>query len=294
MKRPYVIVAPPFATFSGGVRVLYELCAKLQNLGYDAYMSFSNHPHLKSIHDLNEIECARLQHEGIIVYPEIVKGNPCCFNNVVRWDLAPHTNVYLDHYLVFSFSKLFGHEPFLHLYYIEDFFCPPEEENRSFITYWVGKIPHPHPIPELTGAIQITATNPPVRTTLAKLLQRSRLFYTYDNITGLILEAQLCGCPVIIIPSNQVSKESLKKYHGVGFEGIAFYDESHSYESLKEEIKVIPEKYKNHIQTTERAEIENFIALTQSLDCPYVEDYIEPEITFHPWLGTLQFGRRTK
>src|SRR3954469_3045856 len=85
MSFTFLVWAPPYTHRSSGVRALYRLCHHLNNGGYpSAIMServandlpdWSTPFHFGPVGD------------SIVIYPEIVSGNPLQARKVVRWAL---------------------------------------------------------------------------------------------------------------------------------------------------------------------------------------------------------------
>ncbi len=70
----FVVSAPPYAENSAGVAMLYLLRDELKSLGYDAEIVLFDT--IKPISD-----------DTIVIYPEVIEGNPLKAKNVVRYFL---------------------------------------------------------------------------------------------------------------------------------------------------------------------------------------------------------------
>jgi len=220
MSRPYLIVAPGFAHQSGGIKVLHRLCHLLNQRGFTAYITGAKAPlhyegycNTRSINELSKEELSYLQNRGIVVYPDIIPGNPLCFTTVVRWFVgltckAPPFE------MVFSYSehlRVHGSaENNLMIWHIEDFFQEPATENRTIKCFRVGKGTSIPKVPETEDAIEITNFYPPRREELARLFQCSEVFYSYDECTILNSEARLCGCPVVVLGYTNIPEDFYK------------------------------------------------------------------------------------
>ena len=288
-KKSYCICAPHYDRRSSGIKALYVLCHKLNNLGYDAYITGSPRDsgyNCKDVFSLSPDQLKDLQLNGVVVYPDyIINGNPLKFTHVVRWFLGI-TQETLEHELVFSMSPSHNFQVQakhnLMMLDVEPYFKLPEIENRTKKCFRVGKGSAIPRLPITDGCIEITADYPSNRVELAKLLQESEVLYTYDNFTFLITEAILCGCPVVILGNPITEKENLKD--NVLFKyGAGFYDDPDlDIQKLKEEIPLQIELW-NQLMETSKQELLTFIELTQNMNNEYVEDsrYIHP----HPWIA---------
>ena len=185
----YIIVSPVYNRKSAGVKVLYELQKWLIKFGKEAIILNFNAPY-----PIND--------DDIVVYPEIVTGNPLNAKRVVRYilnepgKLGGDKEYDKDEILVAYDGELgrFSNNIVLRMPCVEDFFTNTHCE-RVIDCFWVGKgkfTPHP----AVKNAIEITYAWPVKRKELAELLNRTKTFYTYDDRTALTLEAALCGCEI--------------------------------------------------------------------------------------------------
>lgn len=293
-KREYVISAPGYHHICHGIRALHYLAHMLNERGYKTYVTGNytnpefNAPLVKT---LSQDHLRHLQHNGVIVYPDIVPNNPAHFSNCVKYWLGASQPNPVNQ-LVFSFSSMHDvvHKNNNHLFIShieEDLFKLPEIENRIDACSYAGKgngIDH-SPVIELTGAgndyggipgcKRIHGGFPPYRGQLAKLLQESTVLYCYDNLTVLMTEARLCGCPVVLMGHWVLPEVDFKERDEYGLEGIGFYGEPYDLEELKSQLPKFIERFNLRKQKTE-IELDNFIELTQNWN---------PENTYVPDQG---------
>jgi len=194
MKAPYIIMAPEYRHNSAGVRALYRLKDELLKRGYRVSVCQGSDGKWTA------------PRGSIVVYPEIVPGNPLKGKTVARWvlnypGLLDGDKEYDKSEIIFTWSELYYDAPLLMLPLIEDFFRD-EKRPRSGSCFWVGKglytglvNDQKHP----SDAVEITYAWPETREELAKFLNEKEVFYTYDNNTLLTREAEMCGCKVVVI-----------------------------------------------------------------------------------------------
>ncbi len=217
-KVPYLIVTPFYRYYSAGVRMLHALCHHLNESGYKAYVN-TDCINL----DWNEESCEVKDYpffaeNGIIVYPEVVKGNPFNGKIVVRYILnhpgwSGGDKKYDPREILFTCNGetlrryVSSDDHVLCIPLIEDFF-KDEGLPRKGGCFFVGKGVSPSRIPETEGLTEIVGMN---RRKVANLLKTSEIFYTYDNFTLMIEEAKKCGCPVVIV-GEKVSRVPYDEY----------------------------------------------------------------------------------
>lgn len=219
----FVIYSQEYGDTSAGVRALNRLCHWLNVLGHDASLSncYRVHP---------EWECKRwdgtMTPETIVIYPEVVHGNPYGAERCVRWALyhpgllghkrQPFGPIkYGPNDRCYYYSEIFeestkavafdGEAERLYVSYFEPHVLYPWDGERTQDGFWVGR------------GVDTIAKNPSVipcasmyefwpvfrtRTDLAKMLRRTRRFYCFDPLSSFPAEAMLCGCEAYIIEDS--------------------------------------------------------------------------------------------
>jgi len=158
----------------------------------------------------------------IVVYPEVVSGNPLNAKNVVRWflhDPGFHTNLvkYGSGELYFRFGS------------VTNLFDPPEgskvsdsnltvlhfplelynsegwSENRSGSAYCIRKGKGKPIVHDLSESILIDDLP---HEEVAKIFKKVKQFISYDTKTAYSYFAAICGCESIVIPDNGISEEA--------------------------------------------------------------------------------------
>jgi hypothetical protein len=209
-RVPYLIWAPPYQHNSGGIRALHRLCHLLNERGQQAYVATKGNPEWKEL----PLPFDGCDARAIVVYPEIVNGNPWNAENRVRWVLnKPGFIGGPGHYdpdeLVFAWSTDYVHVPADRLLTVDtiewDLFNADLRTRRDADRFWTDKgankgIPS---CPVTAGLEQITYEWPAERAELAALLKRTRILYTYDDRSQLNWEAMLCGCRVVLLPQGR-------------------------------------------------------------------------------------------
>ncbi|WP_342651042.1 glycosyltransferase [Pseudomonas sp. REB1044] len=233
--QPYYIYAPDYRRSSAGIRVLHMLCDALNQSGQEAYVTASVvNPDLITP-KLNADLIAQHQFQGlspIIVYPEIIDGNPLNGQTVVRYLLnrpgfLHGEGLYAEDDILFSYTK-----PLLMPGMSEDrvlylpgpdltVFCPPSDPAKRIpgkVCYYQGRNGQA-PIDSALlppGAIEVTSRWPQSWEALADLFQQCEYFYCTEA-SALAGEAALCGCLGVVIPNEWAPLKLESTAYGVAW-----------------------------------------------------------------------------
>lgn len=232
-SHPYYISAPRWMYSSAGIRALHLLCHALNRSGMKAFMihyPFGEHPRSWTNRELLTPtlykEQAKVHLEQglapIVLYPEIIPGNPLKAPVVARWvmnfpGLLGGDSTYDNKEICFGYSRELAiaggnSEQVLHMPTIDTrIFYPPydlTERRGGCFCASKYKVVHNGVLDPITdGCFEITrqmsdSLDP---RGVADLLRRSEVFYAYEN-TALATEAVLCGCPAVFIPNPYLTE----------------------------------------------------------------------------------------
>ena len=204
MQRPYMICTPPFCK-SNGVRVLHLLYKQLEKRGMDVYLycPVQNQPDYKYIE--YDMQLDYLKEEGIVIYPEVVSGNPLNFKRVVRYVLYYPGKLggdkeYDKGEMIFTHDRMFTLlGDVLTVPYVDTTLFYDDKRPKTQDCYFVYKGGKWRDAPETRGLTEINMSWPEKREELAELLRSTGTLYSYDDCTSLLEEAALCGCKPKII-----------------------------------------------------------------------------------------------
>ena len=269
MPYKFIIFSPSYSENNGGAITLHHLCDLINKIGYKCYLypGFDNveinllnyktilprlikkiitqpfgifktskrfnTPVLRKIPEKYNLD------KFIIIYPEIVFGNPLGAKNIVRWLLHnpgffsgkiyygpneiyfKYSNQYNDFtYLNSSTSK---NNLYIFTYlknYYNDVNCFSE---RHGVAYCIrkGKI---KTVPfNMAGATLIDGMK---HNEISKIFKKSKYFISFDRHTAFSRFAALCGCISIVVPEEGIDEHvwepDLEKRYGVsyGFEAV--------------------------------------------------------------------------
>jgi hypothetical protein len=217
----FLIYAPPYRNSSAGIRVLHRLAGELTKLGCNSFV-------FTDWHEVDKLK----PHVGecVVVYPEIVRGNPMGAKNVVRYVLNTpgymglNDSTYADSELVFVYNKALlpaaqaatsqrlDESRLMEISVIEPWlFKPkPEVEKVYDVAFWVGKginvaeasMQNIREYLEGKKFVEITYLLPSTREGLAMLFQSCRELLTTDDFTAMLAESKMCGCKATIMTAN--------------------------------------------------------------------------------------------
>lgn len=218
--NPYYIMAPRWYRASAGIRVVHMLCDALVRSGQEAYIhTTSANPELMTPPLTHDVFKFHEDHgsEPIVVYPEVVSGNPLGGNVVVRYLLNRPGFIDGDGQfdgddLVFAFARdLLPHgAPQDRVLFLPPFdmrvFCPPEDPAKRIpgkVCYYQGRGGQTTIDPALLreDSVQITRDYPQSWEALADLFQQCEYFYCTES-SALAGEAALCGCISVVVPNR--------------------------------------------------------------------------------------------
>ncbi len=272
MKKRYIIWAPTLKLNSGGVTVLHLLADIIVKLGYEAYLWPSDNNFetflTNAKYNVSLANKEMINDDAIIIYPEIVIGNPLNAKNVVRWLLNEPgvlggDGIFGENDIVFYFSKAFSEEEenlnYLHINELYNNMFINKNLSRNGSCYVMRKGKGRKIIHDLSNSVEITDSTPSEE--LINTFNEKNYFYCYDTASFLAVQAALCGCISIVVPveglsaEEWIAKSETRKY------GIAYGEENidHAVATL--------EKVKPHLKNLEAKSYENvkdFILKTQN------------------------------
>ena len=234
-KKRFLIASPPYNHQSAGIVVLHELCDTLIRLGYDAYIVFfhsgkspdfswgwSGDPSLHGPGLLKgqlpafglDVFASELLKEGIVIYPEVIVGNPLGAAQVVRYFLNKDGGLsglptqYQPNDYKLAFSKVFfpDADGFLFKLLVSPHFHSrnvPLAISRHMDTTYVGKGALYAETFRVKNSILITKFWPEDKEQLGLILRNTRYFYTWDSVSLTNIDAVLCGVVPVVMQWKQ-------------------------------------------------------------------------------------------
>ncbi|WDM87923.1 glycosyltransferase [Pseudomonas asiatica] len=232
--QPYYIYAPNYRRSSSGIRVLHMLCDALIRSGYEAYVTAEELCSEFMTPRLTDavIEAHRAQGvEPIVVYPEIVDGNPLQGGVVVRYIMnrpgfIEGEGQFAEEDILYAYSRdlLQENMPDDRVMLLPPFdrrvFCLPDNPEKRIpgkVCYYQGRRG------ELSvdlsmlppDAVEITPQWPASWAGLADLFQQCETFYCCGS-SALATEAGLCGCLTVVIVKDDAPRIGIAETQSPG------------------------------------------------------------------------------
>lgn len=232
----FIIYTPNFDTNSGGAIVLHLLCDLLNKTGHEAKLwtmgrkvksrfprfietrlfnkknqTLRTYPHFNTPFAL----ASDLTDDSIVIYPEIIDGNPLNAKRVVRWLLHKpgfHTGRinYNDDELLMGFGKpcsgsgytITEENSLIVKLIMTDVYKNHHNDQRKGTCYMVRKGTNKAFVHE-EDAICVDHLD---HDEMSKVFNQCERFISYDPYTYYTTYAALCGCDSIVIPDDGISK----------------------------------------------------------------------------------------
>jgi hypothetical protein len=242
-KPNFLIASPPYTRIFAGVQVLHDLCHELSTLGYKAAIilfhsgdgqekpyqwALSNQPeHYVPGHQRYQLPIENAQKtitdflkNGIVIYPEIIKGNPVGAKRVVRY-LLTRENLGINHYeaaypgdYICAFSKLFHKNPHQTLFKVTTPDCMNTEDTvhwseRKMDATYFGKGPKYINCNVIPDTVLIERDWPRDQKQLAVMLKSTRFLFSFDGCSGIHTDAMMCGALPVILHEKQLTRTEL-------------------------------------------------------------------------------------
>lgn len=288
-RNPYYIVSPGYTHQSAGIKALHLLCHSLNRRGQLAFMvsqdiwkvmsfkKMSLNPDWQTPVLTKDIYQAHRKSgvTPIVVYPEIIAGNPLKAAVVVRYvlnfpGLLGGDMEYAPEEIVFAYSKKLavaahvGADRVLFLPASDTniFHRPAEGTARTGSCFYASKYQQVHKgkLFDITrDSLEITRGKEAQSTEeIADIFRRSELFYCYEN-TALAIEAMLCGCPTVFLPNEHLTE--IIASEELGTDGFAWGADPAEISRARQ---TVDQALTNYVQTYARfwQQLEHFIQIT--------------------------------
>jgi len=218
-KINLILYIPPYDIKCGGITVVHyfaklinemysdKFCAKLFMLSNIKYKNpFCNE--FAKLEDIND--------NSVVIYPEIIPGNPLNAKNVVRWILLElgiemplsHSNSWGRNDLIYHWET---HEKQLACPFFNNIFTNKKLNKRTKTCYLIkkGRLLHKN-IRYMHPGNSVCIDDLSLQE-IRNIFNESQYFYSYDPNSAYIIYAAVCGCIPIIHKIDGVNEDDYFK-----------------------------------------------------------------------------------
>jgi hypothetical protein len=285
----FIIVTPPYNQSSSGVKVLHFFCHSLNQVGVNSSLLLldprdsSNNSFISStdklvFHELYNTPAITSFDEidftnDIVVYPDIIVGNPLNSKKVVRYMLNKNGFItgnlitYHPEEFILSYQKIFEPNAHFNLFLSDDnlTLVPKRESilnlNKNISLTYVGKGGKYGDTVRIGGTISLDWKKSHEEYIL--LLENAKYLFTWDQMTGVLYDAIIYGCIPVIVSKNpwtfkEIDEQELFKPYLTleEFDNKEKYFEKYDvFLNLRD--KMIEDLYV--LQTTAKVQVEKFV-----------------------------------
>lgn len=227
--RPIIIVTPDYTHSSNGIAALHHICHTINSLGGDsrllmltdkAIVGGLDHQTNPAWNTPNLQECDKgLVQEGIVIYPEMVKGNPLNAPRVVRWlghkegalwdnsmDAQPDDYIMAHSKVLRPNADYVLFYPFMNSCFNSDG-APPEK--RVLNATYIGKGYLFGDVGIIKNTLWIERKWPSTQEQLAFILRHVACFYTWDSWSATNVNAIMCGAVPFFLNYKPFTQEDV-------------------------------------------------------------------------------------
>ena len=278
MARNYIIYTWPFSPDNGGVIFMHQLVHALNGLGERAFLwqagpvydpglrgrirRFLHPKPMLTAPGLNTPIARKsdLTRDSIVVYPEIVRGNPLRAAHVARWLLYRpgllHPYEFGPNEMFFKAGEMCdlpevtGGAPDLYLWRIDPSYRNENRPDRKGTCHILRKGAAKPRIPETEDGRSICIDGMS-HAEINEVFNRCDTFYSYDEVTFYSQYAAICGCTSIVIPGLYASRQDWVAAHPIGRAGVAYGlgDTAHAKATRAQVLGMLKEKEAQGLET---------------------------------------------
>jgi hypothetical protein len=246
--------------WSGGSLALHTLASKLQSFG-------------ENVIKIPEHSTMFVPDDAIMIYPEVVIGNPCNAKNVVRWLLNDpavtigEKTVYPESELLFTFcdyySKRYNVLGTLSVFDLRlDTYVDKRLHVKGKTCYTIRKGYNKEHNKHLEDAILIRDYGEQqLGEELIAIFDQCETFISYDHNCFLSVHAALRGCKSVVIPDVNVSATTWRNTAGFMQYGIAYGFDDMDYAEATKHL-IMP--YLRRIEKENNNQVINFIDICKN------------------------------
>jgi hypothetical protein len=288
-KRNYIVYTFPWNENNGGVIFMHNLVHELNQIGERAFLWKAApiykpgrrerlwnwlHPEPMVTNPLLKTPVARphdFSTDSIVIYPELVMGNPLKARHVVRWLLYKpgvlHPFDFGREELFFrvgpitDLPEITGGAPDLLMWKINPIYRNENRPGREGVCYTVRKGKDKPRIPE-TEAPGVICIDGLSHAETNEIFNRCNTFYSYDEATMYSQFAAICGCTSVVVPGMYSCREEWAAQHPIGRFGVAYGTHSAELDHARATRHLLLEDLSRKEEESLKT-VKNFVSLTR-------------------------------
>lgn len=216
----FIVYTPAYVENSGGVMVLYNLARNLRDTGNEVFIITFENRNPQNILCNNYGSQVDVTDESIVIYPEVVVGNPLNAKRVIRWILcdlgkncSPHIYKTWDKTDIVYYYSSYNSNNHKNLKYLYSLYINPDfgvinTGERSGSVYLIRKANKFHKnISKIHSSDAQLLPDHLSHNELIRIFNNVKYLFCYDPYTWVAFIAALCGCIPIVYPIEGVSKK---------------------------------------------------------------------------------------
>ena len=263
MKK-YLLYTPKYDENVGGVIAMHKLCHLLNLAGQKAFLWKYEEDNTFLINSsfITPTLYTEDLDKFIVVYMEIIAGNPLNAPNVIRWFLNKpgfftEEIKYGKNELYFYFQKVFNDieintdvdNQLYVTHFMDDQYKQINFAKRRGSCYIVRKGKDRKIVHDLLESIQIDGLS---HKEIAAIFNEREYFYSYDLYTAYTFFAIMCGCIPIVVPEENISMEQWHSDEYLRY-GIAYGENDIEYvyktkHKIFETLQILEDKAKVNVE----------------------------------------------
>jgi len=265
-KIKFIMYTPPYDNKCGGIIVMHYFCQlinQIDNSKYYAKLFMHNDLKYNNSFCTDFAKINEINDNTIVIYPEIVTGNPLNAKNVVRWILLElGIEMPKDHYLNWNKTDSIYHWESNDLPDYKQLCCPwlnpiffnknvpKEKKQKTCYLIKKGRLIHKK-INSIHPSDSICIEDYTLES-INETFNNCKYFYCYDPNSAYIIFALICGCIPIIQPIEGLEEDQYFKSRICNFKGTIYnkgliygYDENKINSLLEDNTNNYRVYYKN-------------------------------------------------
>jgi hypothetical protein len=198
-----------------GIVFMTEGSQEFQNFKFGYSADSSLYDPLGLYHDFfsfrNPQEISDYVHNSVVIYPDIVRGNPLGARRYATFVLGfPKFKIESEFIISYAKNYIPNHDCILHKPFVSEHMHSRETmhwSQRSLSLTYFGKGPGYADCSLVPGTVLIERDWPRDKHQLALLLRQCKYFFSWDSLSATNIDAVICGAVPILMQDKQLPRQ---------------------------------------------------------------------------------------